>query len=169
MTVILRIISISTAVILAFSLCGCMSVDDGVYESGDRGEITTAPEGTSSEQSVSDTPHSKAGEPSMDIVTLPETMTETPAPSDTDKDSEEDHSESVSDVSDMIEPLTTTIQRDYSALDTESHGYGQGVRFDALNRPMGAVEFNDGYSKYNAVAINDTDEKVICLTFDQGY
>ena len=169
MSLILRIISIFTAVILALSLCGCMSVDDGAYGSGDHGEVTTVPESEALEPSISTTPHIEAGEPSMDIVTLPDTMTETPTLSDIETDTEEEPPESVSDVSDMIEPLTAEIQRDYSALDTECHGYGQGVRFDELNRPKGAVEFNNGYSKYNAVAINDTDEKVICLTFDQGY
>lgn len=169
MSVILRIISVSTAAIMALSLCGCMSIDDGYYESGDYGEITTVPETNSPEPSVSTMPQIDDDVPSDEIMTLPETATETPVPSDTEPEAEAEPSESVSDVSDMIEPLTSTVQRDYSALDTECHGYGQGVRFDDQNRPKGAVEFNDGYSKYNAVAINDTAEKVICLTFDQGY
>lgn len=169
MTVILHIISISTAVIMAFSLCGCMSVEDGAYDIGDRGEITTSPETDAPEPSVSTAPQIDPEEAPDEVVTLPETMTETPVPSDTEADSEEEAPKFEPDVSDLIEPLTATVQRDYSALDTESHGYGQGVRFDDLNRPKGAVEFNDGYSKYNAVAINDTAEKVISLTFDQGY
>ena len=169
MSVILRIISVSTAAIMALSLCGCMSIDDGYYKSGDYGEITTVPETNSPEPSVSTMPHIDDDVPSDEIMTLPESATETPTPSDTEPDTEADPPESVSDVSDMIEPLTSFVQRDYSALDTECHGYGQGVRFDDLNRPKGAVEFNNGYSKYNAVAINDTAEKVICLTFDQGY
>lgn len=53
-------------------------------------------------------------------------------------------------------------------LSTEKHGYGQGVQLDADNRPLGALEFNDRYKKYSAVAINEDDKK-ITLTFDQGY
>lgn len=79
------------------------------------------------------------------------------------------------DIEDIIEPLgfkvmpAMSAKRDYSALDTACHGYGQGVQFDSLNRPQGAVDFNNGFSKYNATAIRDTEEKTINLTFDQGY
>lgn len=55
-------------------------------------------------------------------------------------------------------------------LDRSKHGYGQGVQLDELNRPIGATDFNNRYGKYNATAISDnTEEKVIYLTFDQGY
>ena len=168
MSAILRAISVSTAVLLTLSLCGCMSVDDGRYRSDDYGAVTEAPVTDVPVPSVSTEPQSDEPEPSGGIVTLPEADTEAPATSDTEPDTQEEQSEPT-DVSDMIEPLATAVQRDYSALDTECHGYGQGVRFDELNRPKGAVEFNNGYSKYNAIAINETEEKVIYLTFDQGY
>ena len=58
---------------------------------------------------------------------------------------------------------------DIYSLDNTKHGYGQGKRLDENNRPFGALEFNAEYEKYSAKAIDDTDEKVIYLTFDQGY
>lgn len=54
-------------------------------------------------------------------------------------------------------------------LSTEKHGYGQGVIVDGENCPVGATDFNAAYSQYGAYALKDTDEKVIYLTFDQGY
>lgn len=56
-----------------------------------------------------------------------------------------------------------------SDLSTAKHGYGQGVILDDKNRPIGATDFNAQYEQYGAYALKDTDEKVIYLTFDQGY
>lgn len=53
-------------------------------------------------------------------------------------------------------------------LDNQKWGYGQGVNLDSENRPQGAIDFNSLYSKYNAIAITDNDNKIF-LTFDQGY
>ena len=59
---------------------------------------------------------------------------------------------------------------DIEALDRTKNGYGQGVQVDEKNRTLGALDFNEKYGMYNAQAIDDsTDEKVIYLTFDQGY
>ncbi|MCR5143342.1 MAG: polysaccharide deacetylase, partial [Ruminococcus sp.] len=49
-------------------------------------------------------------------------------------------------------------------LSTEKQGYGQGVQLDGNNRPLGALEFNAKYGKYNAKAISE-DNKKITLTF----
>lgn len=156
-----------TAAALVLSLCGCMSIDDARYENnGGIGAETLPSGGDNSLPTVSTTPNGEVTLPS-DIA--PFTEPETRFDGDMFHDPEDDHESSVSDISDVIEPLSNITQRDYSALDTALNGYGQGVRFDDLNRPMGAVEFNNGYSVYNATAINDTEEKVICLTFDQGY
>lgn len=95
--------------------------------------------------------------------------------SDTEEIPDRDYSDSpqgtVEDIDEIVEPLMAVMAsgRDYSALDTACNGYGQGVQFDALNRPAGAVDFNSSYFGYNAEAILNTDEKVINLTFDQGY
>ncbi|MCD7804614.1 MAG: polysaccharide deacetylase family protein [Oscillospiraceae bacterium] len=83
------------------------------------------------------------------------------------EETQEEESTVSSDVEDVIEPIANV--QDYSTLSTESNGYGQGVNFDDLNRPMGALDFNEEYGEYNAEAIQDTEEKTIMLTFDQGY
>lgn len=163
---VLRFITIMSAAAAIISLSGCASATDGKYVGG-----TKTDDQTSFENRVS-------GLPQTPGITLPESsatepVTELPEPSEpfeeTESVQDSEPEESVSDISDVIEPLSTVAERDYSALDTALNGYGQGVRFDELNRPKGAVEFNDRYSKYNAAAIQSTEEKVINLTFDQGY
>lgn len=55
-------------------------------------------------------------------------------------------------------------------LSKEKNGYGQGLDLDDQKRPLGAINFNDKYGKFNATAIADSSkEKTIYLTFDQGY
>ncbi len=78
--------------------------------------------------------------------------------------------ETESQSDELIEPVITDTQTqfDYSALSTESNGYGQVVLLDDRNRPTGALDFNSSYGKYNATAINEEKSK-ITLTFDQGY
>lgn len=73
------------------------------------------------------------------------------------------------------EPLMAGKSVDLSSLDNTTIGYGQGVIVDSENRPQGAIDFNEKYSKYNAIAMAKTDadkennKKTIYLTFDQGY
>lgn len=64
---------------------------------------------------------------------------------------------------------TLNANADYKGLSREKHGYGQGVQLDAENRPLGAIDFNSNYSKYDAYAIGENTSKTITLTFDQGY
>jgi len=162
----LKALSISTAAVMTLSLCGCMSMDDGHYQN-DGGVGTGVTDESRPQPSISTTPAS--GIPEVTAETAPSLGTSAPETSAVPTESEP-MPESVSDISDVIEPLASVSpERDYSALDTEAHGYGQGVRFDDLNRPKGAVEFNNSYSDYNATAINNAEEKVITLTFDQGY
>lgn len=54
------------------------------------------------------------------------------------------------------------------AFDNTMVPYGQGVQVDDMNRPLGALDFQDKYGGHGANAIMDT-EKTIYLTFDQGY
>ncbi len=160
----LRILSLLAASALVLPLSGCATGEDGRYFS-ESGKITTGP-GTTASGYETDF--------SGDIKMFSE-----PLPSDTSPLTDEGPTtrREETDVDDLMEPLALEVsltsnaaaKRDYSALDTECHGYGQGVRFDELNRPMGAVEFNNGCSAYNALAIKNTEEKTINLTFDQGY
>ncbi len=72
-------------------------------------------------------------------------------------------------LSDILENLYVTGQWDYATLSTEGDGFGHGSHYDDFNRPSGARRFNTGYSKFNATAMDDTEEMVITLTFDEGY
>ena len=60
---------------------------------------------------------------------------------------------------------------DISALDNTLQGWGQGVQFDSLNRPQGAVTAQEKYGKYSAdfVRTDDADTKRNYLSFDECY
>lgn len=62
----------------------------------------------------------------------------------------------------------TAEQIDLSGLATEVLGWGQGVNFDDLNRPVGSLNYQDKYGTYQAYFIGDS-KPVIYLTFDEGY
>ncbi len=47
-------------------------------------------------------------------------------------------------------------------------GYGQGTQVDSDNRPLGALEFDAQYGKYDAYATTPDRNRII-ITFDQGY
>lgn len=55
-------------------------------------------------------------------------------------------------------------------MSTESSGWGQGTQVDELNRPAGCLQFQEKYGTHAVRFImNDSDEKQIYLTFDEGY
>lgn len=139
-------------------LAGCAEISDGYYSDGTEA-TTSVSEATTS---ATTTTEATTTEPvtTTEEVTTTETTT---VPEETEPE------ESSTDVEDVIEPISTEPSWDYSTLSTESNGYGQGVHFDDLNRPRGALNFNESYSQYSTEAIQDTEEKVIMLTFDQGY
>lgn len=170
----LRILSVSAAAVMTLSLCGCMSTEDGHYENDGAVGTGAVTNESRPEPTISTTSAVTQFDMPSDTTPITETtdFTEpgiTSDITDTKDSSTEESPQSVSDISDVIQPLNHMAERDYSALDAESHGYGQGVHFDDLNRPRGAVEFNNDYSHYNAAAISNTEEKVMTLTFDQGY
>lgn len=68
-----------------------------------------------------------------------------------------------------INSLDADVSINLNNLDRTKIGYGQGVQVDENNRTTGALQFNEKYGKYNAKAIEQTENKEICLTFDQGY
>lgn len=55
-----------------------------------------------------------------------------------------------------------------SAVSNKSYGWGQGVQVDGLNRPVGALSYQEKFGGYDAYFIG-ANEKVIYLTFDEGY
>lgn len=70
----------------------------------------------------------------------------------------------LSGVQKIVTQITESVEK---TLSKEKHGYGQGVITDDDNRPVGAVDFNDKFGKYDAYALNDGSD--ITLTFDEGY
>ena len=55
-----------------------------------------------------------------------------------------------------------------TGMQVSAEGYGQGRDRDALNRPTGAVAFQEQYAASGAFALSDDPRRII-LTFDQGY
>lgn len=147
-------------------LSGCTDIEDGVISGG-----TYPP-------SPKNAPYSSSRVSSDSIVPLPgDTASiagdeeDSPAaiPSQAVEDEKSPGNAMNVAIGDIISPTANECDWDYSSLKRDRNGYGQGTHFDDLNRPKGALRFNEECSKYNAKAINDTDEKVISLTFDQGY
>lgn len=159
---------ILSAVLATAGLTGCTELENGVYYDGTKQSVSdeAPPMGTAVDDLQPWSNPSDGGANGL----MPDTGADnsvTEAPEDSKSDS--GSVGSVSDVSDVIEPLKTAGEWDYGALSTESNGFGQGTHYDDMNRPRGAMRFNEEYSKYNAKAIDETEEKVITLTFDQGY
>jgi len=65
-------------------------------------------------------------------------------------------------------PAAVTDFGAYSALDGTKLGWGPGGPVDELNRSQGALAYQEKYGGYDADFIGKN-EKVIYLTFDQGY
>ncbi len=55
-----------------------------------------------------------------------------------------------------------------SALDGTKDGWGQGVHKDDKNRPLGSLEAQERFGKYDALFIMPEEQKYY-LTFDEGY
>lgn len=151
---------ILSAALAAVCLMGCSDAENGVYSDGTA--AITSSEAPQSE--ITGSPQTDFSQPTQPTEPTQSTVVES-----NDVTVSDESVPSETEVSDIIEPLGYVSEWDYNSLSTESNGYGQGTHFDDLNRPRGALRFNEGYSKFRAKAINDTEEKVIMLTFDQGY
>lgn len=152
-----------TAACILSGLCGCTAIEDGVING--ESTPTSAPENVpfSSSEAISESL------PENTTALTPDSDQSEPIPTQTGEDANSPGSAINVAIGDIFMPIVNDNDWDYSALKTERNGYGQGTHFDDLNRPRGALRFNEEFSKYNAKAINDTEEKVISLTFDQGY
>lgn len=119
-------------------------------------------------------PNTKNFDESIDNSSV-NTERKTETSSDTSTVTEAPSANSAKSSSASAEPLMAGTSVDLSTLDNTLIGYGQGVIVDNENKPQGAIDFNEKYSKYNAIAMAKTDDskkdkkKTIYLTFDQGY
>lgn len=90
-----------------------------------------------------------------------------------DKNTDKNHSSESAPVSGASSDVAAEIHIspatvDLSTLDGTKQGWGQGVQLDDQNRPISALQFQKKYGKYDAYFIGN-DEKIIYLTFDEGY
>lgn len=67
------------------------------------------------------------------------------------------------------ETSSQTPAVDVNSLSSKKIGWGQGTNFDDQNRPQDAVSAQNQYGSLNASFIDLSGEKVIYLTFDEGY
>lgn len=65
--------------------------------------------------------------------------------------------------------LHNGVIENVAALDNTSWGWGMGPSRDELNRPTDALNYQKKYAAYSVDFIKDTEEKIIYLTFDEGY
>ena len=65
--------------------------------------------------------------------------------------------------------LQNPVIPNVEALDNTSQGWGMGPTRDELNRPVDALSYQEKYAGYSVDFIKPTEEKVIYLTFDEGY
>lgn len=65
----------------------------------------------------------------------------------------------------LLNPVIPNVE----TLDNTSQGWGMGPNRDELNRPMDALNYQEKFSGYSVDFIRNTEEKVIYLTFDEGY
>ncbi len=112
----------------------------------------TAPE----EESVSSSPAADTGS----TLSLPEPMPEESAPV---------ASEVPLTSSEMEQNLEAQANvSSLPALDNQKLGWGQGTNKNGKNQPVGCLDYQEKYGKYDAHFI-ESDEKIIYLTFDEGY
>ncbi len=142
---------IAVALMTTVFLTSCAEIDDGNYDNGLENNNPAVTQPTDDDNLVSTT------QPTSEH------------PTESTTSATESTTGSVPNVSDVVENVYVTGQWDYSILSTEGDGFGHGSHYDDANRPSGARRFNRDYSQYNATAMEQTDEKVITLTFDEGY
>lgn len=67
-----------------------------------------------------------------------------------------------------LDPATVELP-DLTRYDGEKKGWGQGLRVDAQNRPEGSIVYQEKYGSLGGIYIMPPTEKVMYLTFDEGY
>ncbi len=176
-----RLISCLTCVALCLSLAACggnstgstASVDDNTTDEIDQDENAGSEEGQEPD----------AEEADEDISTLDSAGEELEGESDdTDEDSSSDDSSekvyeskresvTVSKSADSLKKGMTLSypQIDPARLDNTAIPWGMGPDRDELNRPITALQYQQSYQDFNVDFIVPTEEKVIYLTFDEGY
>ncbi|MFV0466613.1 MAG: polysaccharide deacetylase family protein [Lachnospiraceae bacterium] len=119
------------------------------------GQIVSGAEGESETSSQTETQTQTQSETQTEAQT--ETQTETETQSETSAETNQGST------------IVNTIIDNVSSLSNEIYNWGSGGNVDELNRPVGCLMYVDKFSQYPADFIQMTEEKVIYLTFDEGY
>lgn len=98
-------------------------------------------------------------------------------PADPDKPKEPDNPEDPKEPEDPssqlpTEPGPVNTNIDYAALaalPNEQITWGPGVNMDELNRSTACVALQEQYGHYETLFLAPTEEKIVYLTFDEGY
>lgn len=126
----------------AFTGCGWLAASGG-----DTGKSGLKAEGESAER-VTEEADTEEAEPAVGMPYESFSAEENTTAADTDKESR-------------------SLQ-DVSSLDNTIQNWGQGVQFNSENQPVSSLDFQEKYASFQADFIGP-DEKVIWLTFDEGY
>lgn len=107
---------------------------------------------------------------SDDSGTTSETPSDSSEPSDKDSDNSgsEDSGAEESDMS-MVDVAAARIGLGADNLRSALIGWGLGREKDSLGRPLDALNAQKQYEKYSSLFIDDSEEKTVYLTFDEGY
>ena len=107
---------------------------------------------------------------SDDSGTTSETPSDSSEPSDKDSDNggSEDSGAEESDMS-MVDVAAARVGLGADTLRSALIGWGLGREKDDLDRPLDALNAQKQYGKYSSLFIDDSGEKTVYLTFDEGY
>ena len=117
---------------------------------------------TSEDDQVDDSAANQTEEPEIEEVK----PSQEPEKAETDSNKQPD-----ADADKALENIGTSNSCiELSGLSTESLSWGQGLNFDEYNRPAGCLNYQNKYGQYNAYYIvPKPEEKIVYLTFDEGY
>ena len=128
---------------------GSQSENNGEYENDDGLFNNSDNSGSASETPSDSSEPSKEGEGS-------------------DNSGSDDSNAEESDMS-MVDVAAARISLGADTLRSTLIGWGLGREKDSLDRPLDALNAQKQYGKYSSLFIDDSGEKTVYLTFDEGY
>ncbi|MBQ2705045.1 MAG: polysaccharide deacetylase family protein [Clostridia bacterium] len=127
------------SILLLGLLCGCNSTPKNLNDGASVEQVDNNNISTEDESKVSSAPSSEASTPQSSV-----------------------------NVSSAISSTQPTNQATWSNLSSKKLGWGQGYAVNDKNQPTGCIQYQQKYGHLGGVFIG-SDEKNICLTFDEGY
>lgn len=144
-------------------LAGCGSTDDEVI--GNVGVNDSKAQVESQEEDLTDVQDTEEEQQDVTFEKVPEINEESQEPDYVIEEQDTNTRTPIFKTLDTV-PTDTDIQ----AMSAESNGWGQGTQVDDLNRPAGCLQYQEKFGSHSVrFLMDDTEEKVIYLTFDEGY